>query len=447
MRAGRPVVRFTSDGSDADELAYWATHDRLTRLANRDLFRTELVRAMALSQRARDALAVLFIDLDRFKQVNDVFGHEVGDRVLVQVAERIVRVSRPADTVGRFGGDEFVVLCNDIREVGRAWSIAQRIASEIDRPFQVGELELSIGCSIGIALAEDTLAPDELMRRADQAMYRAKSERTEVAAYSGDRAPRRIGSETSECLLTAALAGDVELRYQPIVGLRDRQMLALRASIAWSNAADSSAPAGDLMATVADSSTVRELGRWALERSLCDLATFTRLGLNPDVGVMVSLTAQQALDGGLSDAARQAIERASIEPGRLILGVAESILSDVLDPSNRQRFAPVGNRFAIESFGVSGSSLLQLGDLGAAYLTIDQRFVSGLSRTPHLAKVIGAMTQLAGAFGMKAIAAGAESEADLASLRRLGCAAAYGHCVSPALPADQINGLVASGAA
>ena len=419
LRADASVIAVEPTHADvgrAAELMYRATHDQLTGLANRAMLHAELAKSLASSARTSRPVSLLFIDLDGFKQVNDVFGHATGDAVLEEVGKRILGVSRPVDLVARYGGDEFVMLCDDLAQVDAARSIATRIVSEIGRPFLVSGRHLSIGCSIGIALGGGETTPEDLLSAADAAMYRAKRDVRHIATSEGDDVHAEIGSSRPADMPEAPV-----VEYWPIVDLDAGHVVALKA------ACEGVDPEMGV-----DAVPRRRANRCTgdlVAKALAETANVEDGTDGLGVSVLIDLPATDLLDNRSRDSLVETIATAGSDGGRVILSIDGSLLG-LVKPRTMVGFEDLGCRFALSSLGMAGLPLLRIGDIDATYLVIDTRLVKLLAEDPRGPGLIRAMAEIAGAHGMRTIAAGVERGAELGHLRSLGIDAAFGSAVS-----------------
>jgi diguanylate cyclase len=412
-------------------LAHRALHDPLTGLANRPLFEDRLRQATARVRRHGSCVAVLFIDLDRFKHVNDTLGHAAGDDLLVAVASRIASVLRTQDTAARLGGDEFAVLCEDVTGTHHALAIAERLLDELRAPF-AGAEDVPVGASIGLAMAhEGTERPEALVREADEAMYRAKARGGGVAELYDDamrgRASRRI--ELQDALKRGVERGELRLHYQPRVRLTTGEVVGVEALVRWQHPERGLLSPAEFLPLAEESGLIAPLGAWVLEEGCRQAARWAhdRPGRAP-LPVAVNLTARQCAQPDLLSVVRGAVERAGIDPGGLRLEVTEpALLGDfeanlaVLDG-----LRGLGVSLAIDDFGSGPSSLAALQQLPVDVVTLDRSLVDGIARDGGDAAMLGGIVGLAHALGLTIVAEGVEAVGQVDRLRALGCDAAQG---------------------
>jgi diguanylate cyclase (GGDEF)-like protein len=428
-------------------LARQALHDGLTGLANRALFEDRLRQATARVRRHGNCVAVLFCDLDRFKHVNDVFGHAAGDEVLVAVAGRISAVLRTQDTAARLGGDEFAVLCEDVNGTHHALAIAERLLAELRAPFP-GVEDVPIGGSIGVAIAhEGTERPEALLREADAAMYRAKERGGGVAELYDDamrgRAARRI--ELQDALRCGLDRGELRLHYQPRVRLTTGEVVGVEALVRWQHPERGLLGPSEFLHVAEESGLIAPLGGWVLEESCRQAARWAeaRRGLGP-LAVAVNLTARQCAQPDLLSVVRGAVDRSGIDPSGLWLEVTEAaVLSDYeANLAVLQSLRGLGISLAVDDFGAGPSSLAALQQLPVDVVTVDRSLVGGLDRDGAGAAMLGGIVGLAHALGLTIVAEGVEAVGQVDRLRALGCDAGQGFFFARPGEADALVGLL-----
>jgi diguanylate cyclase (GGDEF)-like protein len=403
------------------ELAHQALHDSLTGLANRVLFMDRLDQALARLERNASALALLFVDLDNFKVVNDSLGHAAGDDVLVQAAERLRRTLRPTDTIARFGGDEFVILCEDAAGRADAEEIAGRIGVAIAQPFKIGDQEVVLTASTGIVIANDTQTDaGALLRDADTAMYRAK-ERGRANSQFFDssmrmRAVQRLELETA--LRRAIETNELRVLYQPQVRLSDGVPVACEALVRWAHPERGLIDPADFIPIAEESGLITPLGDWVLRRVVADMTAS-----ETPLPVSINVSPRQLADVDFVDNLRAVIAQSEIEPSQLCLEVTESGLFADPDTALLRLSAlhALGVRLAIDDFGIGFSSLWHLRQVPEVdLLKIDRVFITEIGRNPKDSAIVGAVIALAGSLGMEIVAEGIETEAQADELRSMG---------------------------
>jgi len=429
---GMIVQEITERKRNEERLAFQATHDALTGLPNRALFLDHLGMALARARRRPGSVAVLFFDLDRFKSVNDALGHEVGDRLLVEVGRRLREIVRPADTVARFGGDEFAMLCEDLQSEREAVGIALRLLAEVPKPVRVGRHELFVTPSIGVALAGGGPGddPEELLRDADAAMYLAK-ERGKARFELYDAAMRtraRERQETERALRRAIDRAELEVVYQPMVSLHDGSVVGAEALACWRRPDGSVVPPAGLRSLVAGSGLAPAVGSWLLAQACRQAAAWREeLGAGRPLCVSVDLSAQ-LVQPGLVEGVGEVVAGAGLGPGALQLEVTERLLLGDADTIETILHAlkRLGVALVIDQFGTGSSSLAMLRRFPVDALKVDSSFVAGLGRERDDTVIVAAVTGLARALGIQAQADGVDTAGQLAELRALGCDLAQG---------------------
>ncbi len=433
-----------------DRLAHQSMHDPLTGLPNRLLFLDRLELATARGQRTQARVAVLFLDLDRFKNVNDSLGHDAGDELLVSVARRLEAVVRPGDTVARFGGDEFTILCEDLADGSaraRAVEIAQRLLESIAQPFIVRDAETYVGVSVGIALAttgEETA--DELLRDADAAMYHAKAGGPGRIEFFDDTIRERALARhaTENALHRAIERGELRLFFQPIVRLEDARCIGAEALVRWQHPERGLVAPAEFVPLAEETGLVLPLGAWVLEHAAAQAARWQLE--HKDFAVSINLSARQLAAADLAEQVADVIHRNGVAPSNLCFEITESVLMDDAEAVIRviQQLRALGVSFAIDDFGTGYSSLGYLKRFAVDTVKIDRAFVDGLGEDPGDRAIVSAVIGLAHALGLRVVAEGVETEIQLAELVELGCDEAQGYFFAPPQPAQDLRALVSA---
>jgi diguanylate cyclase (GGDEF)-like protein/PAS domain S-box-containing protein len=428
--------------SAEEEIRHQAVHDPLTDLPNRVLFQDRLAHALAQSRRRRAKVAVLFLDIDQFKLVNDSFGHQAGDELLTAVALRLKDALRSEDTVARFGGDEFALLVEDLQDERGAIAIAEHLAAAFVRPFVLRGVDHFVTASIGIALAHDGMErPQVLLRDADAAMYRAKARghgRYELFDQAmRARAMERLQLEND---LRRALGNDeLRLFYQPVVSLETGATVAFEALLRWQHPGRGLILPTQFIPVAEESGLIESIGRWVLEEACRQgVEWHSRYPDDPPVGISVNLSARQLAQRDLPGVVADVLTASGIDPASLGLEITEStLIEDSEGAATLARLRSMGARLAIDDFGTGYSSLGYLKRFSVDSLKVDRSFVEGLGVEPESAAIVNAILAMAGALSIDVVAEGVETEAQIGELRRLGCGYAQGfHFARPAPAAE-----------
>jgi diguanylate cyclase (GGDEF)-like protein/PAS domain S-box-containing protein len=436
-----------------ERLRHQALHDPLTDLPNRTLFMDRLEHALAtLEWSEGDAVAVLFVDLDDFKVVNDSLGHEVGDALLVAVAERL-RVALKEDTVARFGGDEFAILLESIIGPSDATHLARRIIEGLRKPFVVEGREVYTSPSIGIVSAASSHdRPKDLLRKADLAMYAAKAKGK--ACYEAFdpamsvRATERL--EVENDLRRVIERGEIRAHYQPKVLLRTGEIVGTETLMRWEHPERGLLPPAAFISIAEKTDLIVPLGRWVLAEACRQTRGWQDLySSGPPLGVSVNVSGRQLRHPELVKDVGRVLQETGLEPGSLGLEITESVLveDELSTLATLRELKCLGIKLMIDDFGTGYSSLSYLKRLPADFLKIDRSFIERLGEDPKDEGIVSAVIELARVLGMEAIAEGVENAEQAAHLRELGCHFAQGNLFSKPLPAEGVGALLATGLA
>ena len=433
----------TTQKRQQHELEFSAYHDRLTGLPNRLLLSDRLRQAMYQETRRGQSLAVVYIDLDGFKEINDTHGHEMGDHLLVAIAKRFQRVLREGDTVARLGGDEFVAVLIDIETTANAIPLLRRLLKVIAEPVLVDNLILQVSASLGVSFYPqgENVDADQLLRQADQAMYQAKlkgKNRYHFFDAEHDRSLRGQ-HEILERIGEALEQDEFELYYQPKVNMRTGQVLGVEALVRWNHPVEGHLQPGAFLPVIEDHPLSIELGEWVINQALKQLQYWNRMGLN--IPVSVNIGGLQLQQGNFAEQLQRLLAQfPDVEPASLELEVLEtSALQDIVKVSKvMQACQLIGVNFSLDDFGTGYSSLTYLKSLPAAVLKIDQSFVRDMLEDPDDLAILEGVVGMAAAFRRQVIAEGVERVEHGKLLLQLGCELAQGYAIARPMPAEDL---------
>ena len=419
LRADPDVAAIVIDSRDITErkrleaqLEHQAFHDDLTDLANRSLFRDRTDHALARLQSSERGHAVLLLDLDNFKTVNDSLGHGAGDELLVEVARRLRACCRRGDTASRLGGDEFAILLEDIADVDEAIQAAERIAAGLREPFSVSGRETFVTASIGIAVEHDSGEADEIIRNADIAMYLAKrrgKDRRELFEPGMQlEALKRLELEAD--LRRAVEQDQFFLVYQPIVDLARGTIVGVEALVRWRHPARGTITPGEFVAAAEQIGLIVPIGQWVLETACRQAQAWNAGGLPAPLQMNVNLSARQMRDPDLIEHVRDALRESGLSPERLTLEITESVLIDDADASiaTLTELKALGISLAVDDFGTGYSSLSYLQRFPARVLKIDKSFIDDVATDPSVAALTEGIVRLAASLELNVVAEGIE---------------------------------------
>lgn len=431
---------------------YQAFHDPLTALPNRALFTDRLDHALVQSERRAEGVAVLFLDLDDFKLINDSLGHETGDRLLVSVGQRITGCLRPGDTVARLGGDEFTILLMDVEGKQDVSIIVDRLIEAFREPFIIEGHELFVSASIGVvAEPPPGVGAGELLRNADLAMYKAKEngkDRYEVYEEAMHvRISERLAIERD--FRRALMRGELRIHYQPIVELSTGRVVGLEALLRWEHPERGLLLPGDFLAVAEETGLILPAGRWVM-REVCERVGEWSGRLDGNTPpVSVNLSARQFQHPELTEEVAAVVRDTGTSPQNLIFEIPEPVVMGYAGPAESRLagLREMGVGLTIDEFGTGYSSLSYLRRFPVSALKIDRSFVYGLGEAAEDAVLVSSMISLARSLGLNVVAEGIENTGQLERLRELGCDLGQGHYFSAPLPADAVWDLLSGGAA
>ncbi|HEX9501141.1 MAG TPA: EAL domain-containing protein, partial [Thermoanaerobaculia bacterium] len=425
------------------EIEHLAYHDALTGLPNRPLFMDRLIVALAQASRANQKLAVFFLDLDRFKDINDSLGHSTGDGLLKSVAERIRRCVREGDTVSRFGGDEFTLLIPRVDHIEDAAKIAQKIIETLKIPFSINEHELFVTTSIGISLFPiDGTDPETLVRNADTAMYRAKDQgRDNYQLYAPAMNARALERLALENMLRKALSHrDFVLFYQPVVDINTKNVVGVEALIRWKHPELGLLSPAHFISAAETSGLIIPIGDWVL-RTACRQAKLWQKKLEPELTVAVNLSARQFQQPNLTEEIAEVLEETGLDAKYLELEITESNAMQNAENTiyTLRELKALGVRISMDDFGTGYSSLNYLKRFPIDTLKLDQSFVREITSNPTDAAIATAVISMAHTLNLRVIGEGVEKEDQFQFLQARGCDYIQGYLFSPPLAVENLE--------
>jgi len=432
-----------------------ALYDPLTGLPNRILLHERLTDALAEARQRDGRVAVLFLDLDRFKSVNDNYGHAMGDHLLTAVADRLREAVRGQDLLARLGGDEFVVICHDISYHGEAETIAERILLSLAHPFFVKNGELAVSTSIGIALSDITArgrkeSAETLLSDADAAMYRAKEQGPgRYALFDRSMKADRVNRDKAAKRLEEALDNkEFRLHYQPIISVEDEHIVGVEALLRWQDPHRGMIQPAEFVPQLEETGLIVPIGEWALEEACRQVKKWATSF--PHVGplrVSVNVSPRQLMQSHFGDVVTRVLHKTGTHPTQLCLEITEAaLMGDVVSAwAQLRKVKALGVNLAIDDFGTGYSSVSYVRNFALDALKIDQSFVRGLASGIEDAAIVKAVVHMAHALGLETVAEGVETPEQLAELRSLGCDLAQGYLFSRPQPPEAIDDLLAAG--
>ena len=430
--------------SHAEAKAYEASHDALTGLGNRSLLQEQAGRTLAADVERGTQCALLIIDLDHFKEINDTLGHAAGDLLLSQVAQRIAAAVPQADAVCRLGGDEFAVLLSGVAQAEDADALAADLLRVLAEPAVFDGLRLSVEGSVGIACApQDATTFDELLKRADVALYQAKDTRGAFAHYSADRDESSLDRLALAAELRAALSEDqLVVHFQPQYELRTRALIGAEALVRWQHPQRGLLPPSEFISAVEHSGLIRSFTLAVLEKAITEAAAWS--GTGRSMSVAVNLSARNLLDRELPADVARVLQRHGLAPERLVLEITETTMMSELDVVEEvlAQLRRLGVELSVDDFGTGYSSLAFLQRVQVNEVKVDRSFVAGLADSDNARALVRATVQLAHSLGARAVGEGVEDEELAGVLRELGCDYGQGYHLGRPMPADGLRTLL-----
>ncbi len=432
-----------------EQLTQLAFYDPISKLPNRALFMVRLEHALARLERTNNSVAVLVLDLDNFKVINDSLGHQVGDHLLIAVAERLKAGVRPTDTIARLGGDEFTILLEDVDDISQAIHTVERIQEQLEAPFMIHTHEIFTGASIGIALSESHhVQPDHLLRDADLAMYRAKSNgKAHYAVFDRsltDRAQERLKLETD--LRRAIERQSFKLHYQPIINLETNSVNEVEALVRWEHPERGLISPGEFIPIAEETGLILPLGQWVLTEACRQAVVWQRAyACQPPLIMGVNLSPRQFQDPNLVANIAQTLHETGLDPRCLKIEITERMMmqdSEASDTTLRE-LKQLGVLLAIDDFGTGYCSLNYLKRFPVDTLKIDRSFINGLGHNPEDTAIVRAVIAFAKALSLSVTGEGIETAEQLAQLRTLECHRGQGYYFSRPLSSEACGALFA----
>ncbi|MGZ4759659.1 MAG: putative bifunctional diguanylate cyclase/phosphodiesterase, partial [Acidimicrobiales bacterium] len=427
-------------------LIHQAQHDTLTGLPNRTFVQDHLTRALARGAETGHGVAVLFLDVDRFKTINDTLGHSMGDELLVSVSRRLRANLREDDLVGRVGGDEFVIVIQGVRDAEHAIEMAERVRLGFAVPFRLRDAEIPTATSIGVALQIGTGRPVEaeaMLGDADSAMYQVKDIGGDAVVLFDssmrDRAERRLELERE--LSHALDRGQLSLSYQPVIQLHDSRVTGVEALVRWNHPTLGPVPPDVFIPVAEDTGLIIEIGAWVIDQACAQLAALrATVRGGADLSMAVNISARQLRGDSLLDTVARALMHHSLPASSLCLELTESLLMENVGMTSKLLSAlrSAGVRISVDDFGTGYSSLAYLKRLPVDEVKIDRSFVSDLDDDGANTSLVAAVVAIAASLGISTVAEGVEKPEQAARLHQLGCNEAQGYWFSRPVPADEI---------
>jgi diguanylate cyclase (GGDEF)-like protein len=448
FRGYRGVARDITARVEAEEkLAHMAHYDTLTDLPSRAVLQDRLKSAMARADRSEKLLAVMFLDLDRFKEINDTLGHAVGDAVLKETAARLTRCLRATDTVARLGGDEFTILLEDVRDVDEITQIAGKVLRAISERAEIAGHELHLSTSIGVTVYPlDDHDADTLLRNADLAMYQAKQEgRNQIQLYAQEMSRRTEKRVDLLGRLRGALArNELTLHYQPQVDVRSGAMVGCEALLRWTDRELGPVPPGQFIPIAEDTGLIVPIGEWVLAEACRQGKRWLDAGRGR-LGMAVNLSPRQFRQKNLVQRVAAILEETGFPPTSLELEITESSVMHRAEEAaiGLRELHALGVQISLDDFGTGYSSLAYLHRFPVTTLKVDQSFVRDIKSDRDDAAIVSTVITLARQLGLKALAEGVETKAQLAFLRARGCDYYQGYLFCRPAPAAEIEALLA----
>jgi diguanylate cyclase (GGDEF)-like protein len=425
------------------KISHMARYDALTGLPNRTFFRDQIDKMLAITRHNGKSCAVLFIDLDQFKQVNDTLGHPCGDQLLCAVSDRLRKIIRGSDIVARFGGDEFVVFQSPIRHPREASSLARNIVKQLEEPYDIDGHRVVVGASIGIAITpNETISADNLLKNADMALYRAKADgRGTWRFFEPDMAVKAQARRSLELDLRNAVEnGEFKVFYQPLINLKSKRVSTCEALLRWSHPERGMIPPAEFVPIAEEMGLIIDMGKWVLHQACLEATQWPE-----QVKVAVNLSPIQFKRGDVVSDVRQVLQVTGLAPNRLEVEITETVLLQdtpaTHDALNQLR--ELGVRISLDDFGTGYSSLSYLHSFPLQKVKIDRSFLEGLGTSDRPITLLHGVARLSAELGMSVVVEGIETEEQLSLIStEEGIEEAQGYLFSPPIPGRQIRKLL-----
>jgi len=428
-------------------LAYRALHDPMTGLANRTVLMDRISQALLRLDRHPGRVAILFVDLDRFKAVNDTSGHEAGDQVLIRAASCLSKAARRSDTVARLGGDEFVVLCSPLRSRDNPQAIGERLIRAIRKPYVDADRNLSVTTSVGVAVTSDPAAdPGQLLADADVAMYQAKKLGGNRAQMfmPAQRTQAQVGRQLDLELRRAIQQHQLHLVYQPVFRLQDHSLCGVEALVRWDHPTMGNIPPSEFIPVAEDRGMIAQIDAFTLNEACQQLATWTASGTIPrDFVMAVNISGRHLTDPQLAERVRQTVTAHQVNPALLRLELTETALVGELSDIRGAlvQLSKLGVSIALDDFGTGYSTLTHLQQLEVDVLKIDRSFIEQICRSPRDREIVAAIVAMSHAMGITVVGEGVETYGQLKALQDLRCDEGQGYLLARPQPPGIITQL------
>ena len=444
---GRCISVFIRDVTEKrqseERIRFLAHHDSLTELPNRTLFNDRLAQALALAKRDKSKVGLMVLDLDNFKEINDTLGHASGDRLLIEVAERLNSQKRETDTVARLGGDEFALVLPQFRSAADTETLATRLIDLVGEPMALDGHDVQVGTSIGVALYPDDAADlDQMIAHADMAMYQAKEDGRNTYRLFAEQMDAEVKDRKQLLadMRQALTENGFELAFQPQISLNDHSVVGSEALLRWDHANRGPISPGRFIPIAEQGGLIVDLGQWVVDAACKQLQTFDSLGL-PPIRVAVNISSVQFRRGNLVECTREILERTGASPDRLEFEITESVVMSDVDRAIEimRQLDDMGVRISMDDFGTGYSSLSYLRQFPIQKLKIDKSFVQDIEDENDSMEIVNAIIGLSRSLNLTVVAEGVETDGQLTRLRDAGCELVQGFIFGKPMMADDFK--------